>query len=462
MPFSPQRCLPYLTGGDFSDAYLEETSTLSLQWEDNRLDEVVQGRSAGVGLRCLRGEETLYGHVDCRGPLSRGLSSEERARLARLARDLFPAPSRRPKSFSGAVSRRSHGVSVPPEAVPLAEKVKLLERAERAARRLAGVRQVTVSYGERLKRTAYVDSRGTACEEERTYGVLSVEVAAGRGGLLQTGHESAGGLGGFELFSRDTPEALAETAARRAVAKLSAPPAPLGEMPVVISSAAGGTLIHEAIGHALEADGIQQGTSPHFAGKVGRAVANERVSVLDDPTLSGRRGSFFFDDEGTPSERTVLVDKGILKTYLYDRRTARRDRRASNGHGRRESYAHKPIPRMSNTFVAPGRDDPRAVVRSLKRGLLVTRMGGGQVNTATGDFVFEVEEGFWVESGKVKHMVRGASLLGNGAEVLRTIDRVGWDLGWSIGTCGKEGQGVPVSDGVPTLRIPKLVVGGVK
>jgi len=233
-------------------------------------------------------------------------------------------------------------------------------------------------------------------------------------------------------------------------------------MPVVIASEAGGTLIHEAIGHALEADGVQQGTSPHFAGKVGRRVANAKVTVLDDPTRPGARGSFHYDDEGTPSERTVLVRDGVLQTYLYDRRTAAKARRASNGHGRRESYAHKPIPRMSNTSVAPGPDDPAAVRRSLERGLLVTRMGGGQVNTATGDFVFEVDEGFWVEGGRVKHMVRGANLLGNGPEVLRTIDRVGWDIGWSVGTCGKDGQGVPVSDGVPTLRIPKLLVGGTK
>jgi TldD protein len=231
-------------------------------------------------------------------------------------------------------------------------------------------------------------------------------------------------------------------------------------MPVVIAAQAGGTLIHEAVGHSLEADSILDGSSPHFAGKIGRRVASEKISVLDDPTRKNQRGSFRFDDEGTPAERTALIERGVLKTYLFDRRSARRAGRASNGHGRRESYAHPPIPRMSNTFIAPGPDDPKRILAETPRGLYVTRLGGGQVNTATGDFVFEVEEGYLIEGGRAGRPVRGANLLGNGPEVLLRIDRVGWDLGWSVGTCGKEGQGVPVSDGLPTLRIPKVVVGG--
>ena len=177
--------------------------------------------------------------------------------------------------------------------------------------------------------------------------------------------------------------------------------------------------------------------------------------------MPGQRGFYGFDDEGTSAQRVVLVDHGVLKTYLYDRQTARRDRVASNGHGRRESFRVRPIPRMANTFVAPGPDDPNEIRRSVKNGLLVTRMGGGQVETATGDFVFEVEDGFLIVDGQIQHRVRGANLLGNGPQVLKTIDRVGTDMGWSVGTCGKDGQGAPVSDGLPTLRIPKgVVVGG--
>jgi TldD protein len=300
----------------------------------------------------------------------------------------------------------------------------------------------------------------TASREDRVYVTFVVQVTAARGGLMQTATEVVGGLRGWEIFGETPPEEAARRAARRAVEKLSAPPAPLGEMPVVLAAEAGGTMIHEAIGHALEADAIQEGSSPHFAGKVGQLIANPKVTVLDDPTMNGARGSFAFDDEGTAARRTALVENGVLKTYLYDRMTARRENIASNGHGRREDYRFKPIPRMSNTFVAPGPDDPREILAGLKKGLLVTRMGGGQVNTATGEFVFEVEEGFYVENGKVKHRVRGANLLGLAPDVLRSIDKVGTDMGWGIGTCGKAGQGVPVSDGLPTLHIPKILIGG--
>src|SRR4051812_38294488 len=233
-------------------------------------------------------------------------------------------------------------------------------------------------------------------------------------------------------------------------------------MPVVIAAEAGGTLIHEAIGHPLEADAVQKGVSPMYQGAIGKVVGHEKVSVLEDPTMPGQRGFYAFDDEGIPSQRVVLVDHGVLKTYLYDRQTARRDRVPSNGHGRRESFRSRPIPRMANTFVLSGEDDPKAILRSVPNGLLVTKMGGGQVETATGDFVFEVEEGFLLKDGQIQHLIRGANLLGNGPDVLRTIDLVGSDMGWSVGTCGKEGQGAPVSDGLPTLRIPRgVVVGGI-
>jgi TldD protein len=189
-------------------------------------------------------------------------------------------------------------------------------------------------------------------------------------------------------------------------------------------------------------------------------VAPDFLTIIDDPTLPFYRGSYSFDDEGVPAAPTRLVENGVLKTYLYDRVTAGKDGAAPNAHGRRESYHHRPIPRMGNLYIAPGDDDPAEILSSLKRGLYVTRMGGGQVNTATGEFMFEVDEGFWVEDGEVRHMVRDANLLGTGPEVLQSIDKLGWDIGWAIGVCGKDGQSVPVADGQPTLRIPKILVGG--
>ena len=232
-------------------------------------------------------------------------------------------------------------------------------------------------------------------------------------------------------------------------------------MPIVLSSSAGGTFIHEAIGHSLEVDHVQEGSSPAYRGALGRKIASDKITVIDDPTLPGQRGSYFFDDEGVPAAATALVERGVLTGYLYDRATALRDVCASNGHGRRESFCDRVYPRMSNLYIAPGPDDPALIARDLKRGLFVTRMGGGQVNTATGEFVFEIDEGFWVEDGVVKHLVRDANLLGVGPECLASIDRVGWDIGWGMGLCGKEGQNVPVSDGQPTIRLPRVVVGGV-
>ena len=264
---------------------------------------------------------------------------------------------------------------------------------------------------------------------------------------------------GFELFQDNPPDQIAETASRRALMMLEARRAPGGKMPVVLASDAGGTMIHEAIGHGLEADLAQTGMSVYSRRK-GEQVASPLITVIDDPTLPLKRGSYAFDDEGVKAQRTILVEKGILKGYLYDYLTAMKDGTTSTGNGRRESYHSRPLPRMSNTFIAPGQIDPAAILHSTEKGLFVKKMGGGQVNTVNGDFVFEVTEGYLIEGGEIAEPVRGATLTGNGPDTLNAIDMVGSDLGFGIGTCGKEGQGVPVADAQPTLRIPEIVVGG--
>lgn len=230
-------------------------------------------------------------------------------------------------------------------------------------------------------------------------------------------------------------------------------------MPVVMAGEAGGTMVHEACGHGLEADLEQRGLSV-YTGKKGQQVASELVTVVDDATLPNRYGSYRFDDEGVPSRKVTLIENGILTDYLYDHLTATKENRESNGHGRRESYQHKPLPRMGNTYIAPGKEDPEKIIKDYKTGLLVKKMGGGQVNTTTGDFVFDVAEGYLIKDGEVGPMVRGATLTGNGPEVLRMVERVGSDLGFTIGTCGKDGQGAPVSDAQPTMAIKELIVGG--
>jgi len=448
-----------LTQGDFADVYLEESRSLGLHWEDGQVQSIIDIEDAGVGLRFLKGEETRYAFIDTSHPLTRGICPDAQKKLFQLKSQLnpgFPVLTAKP---IGTIAERSHPLQKDPMSHPLNEKISLLHQANDIAQKGPFVRQITMNYGEKQKKVGYLNSEGESFVEERTYLVFNITVTVEREGDIQTAYESMGGVLGFELFDKNTVQSLAALVRDRALKKLEAPKAPVGEMPVVIASSAGGTLIHEAVGHSLEADAVLEGTSPAYIGKIGKQVGNEKLTVLDDPTVPMARGSFYFDDEGVPSERSVLIENGVLKNYMFDRKSARKAGRMSNGHGRRESFAHRPLPRMSNTFVAPGPDDPQQILEAFRNGFLVTKMGGGQVNTANGDFVFEVEEGFHINNGK-KTLVRGATLLGNGPNVLMQIDQVGSDHGWAIGTCGKEGQGVPVSDALPTVHIKKLVVGG--
>jgi len=463
-----------LNAGDYADFYWEDVTSMAIRWEEGKVERFTGGREAGAGLRYLFGEENRYGYAD----------NPDKEALAKLFRDLTagphppakrpagpPSPDRRGDQIMPSLSYQERGrgevqvfrpkILKPVAEIPPETKVALLRKAYEAARG-PFIRQVSISYGETSKHIRVLTSEGDSTEEWRSVITFSMTVVAEKNGLLQTAHEAVSGSGGFEFFDYNDVAALGRKVTERAVKRLSAPPAPSGEMPIVIAAEAGGTLIHEAIGHPLEADAVQKGISPVYKGAIGKVVGHEKVSVLEDPTMPGQRGFYAYDDEGIPAQRVVLVDHGVLKTYLYDRQTARRDGVVSNGHGRRESFRHRPIPRMANTFVLSGKDDPSEILRSVPNGLLVTKMGGGQVETATGDFVFEVEEGFLLKDGQVQYLIRGANLLGNGPNVLRTIDMVGSDMGWSVGTCGKEGQGAPVSDGLPTLRIPKgVVVGGV-
>ncbi len=454
----PEEWLPLLTGAEYGEAYFEESSSASFHFEDGRLQELGSGSDSGCGLRFLRrvadanAYETLHGSMN-------GLGTPAAQALARRLLGSRGRPG--PPAAASPLAQARHPVYRPADQVAMEWKVGLLAEVDSAVRsEFPHIRQVSVSLVERRKAFLVINSEGECRKEERCATLFIVDVTAEKDGTLQSGHEVAGAIKGYELFSDVHPLRLARAAAARALAKLDCPPAKAGEMPVVLSSSAGGTFVHEAIGHSLEADHVQEGSSPAYKGMIGKPVAPEFLHIVDDPTLPFQRGSYAFDDEGVASRPTAVVRDGVLQDYLYDRLTALKDAKASNGHGRRESYRHRPIPRMSNLYIQPGSDDPRKIVQELDRGLLVTKMGGGQVNTATGEFVFEVDEGFWVEKGKIRHRVRDANLLGVGPQALKSIDRLGWDIGWGIGTCGKEGQGVPVSDGQPTLRIPKLLVGG--
>jgi TldD protein len=441
-------------GGEYADIFIENRKTTAIQLEDDKIEKVIEGSIAGIGIRLICNGITAYAFsndfsenvlMQIAETVSKA-SKGDRCGIALNMKKMYPEVS-----FS---------IKMPPETVAMSSKVDLVKKGNNAARKFdSRIKQVNVIYRDSVQYVKVFTSEGAAAEDKRVYTMGLVQVVAIDGSIIQTGYEPVGGLIGFELFDDNPMDAIAIKAAKRAVMMLQARRAPGGRMSVVISSEAGGTMIHEAIGHGLEADLAMQGLSV-YSGKLGQQVASRAVTVIDDATLPNKRGSFSFDDEGTPSRRNILVKDGILTAYLYDKDTAMADNTSSTGNGRRESYEHKPIPRMTNTFIAPGSLSADEVIKSVHKGLLVKKMGGGQVNTVTGDFVFDVQEGYIINNGEIGESVKGATLTGNGPEVLKAIDLVASDLGFSIGTCGKDSQGVPVSDAMPTLRIPEMVVGG--
>jgi TldD protein len=450
-------------GGEFADLFFEQTHSVVIICEEDRIEKVISGLDTGVGLRILFGRKTFYGFTT---EISKASLFHLANRISRSAKEGGEEKSQslllsyRPSISSDSISKSLYPIQKHPEGLSMEERVSMVKRANDVARRMdPHVQQVKVLYRDVHQKLSISNSEGLFIEGERVGTVFSVQVVSARGNIIQTGYEPVGGAMGFELLDLHPPEEVAEVATKRSLLMLSARKAPMGKMPVVLSSEAGGTMIHEAIGHGLEADLVQQGLSV-YSKKLGEKVASSLITVVDDPTLPQKRGSYAFDDEGVNSRRTVLVKKGVLKGYLYDRLTAMKEGVESSGNGRRESYQQKPIPRMSNTMILPGEMSPEEIVHSVERGLFVKKMGGGQVNTVNGDFIFEVNEGYLIEKGRVGEPVRGAILIGNGPQVLKDIDRVGSDLGFGIGTCGKDGQGVPVADAQPTLRIPELVVGG--
>ena len=443
-------------GGDLGDLFWEKVGLTSLVMEDGCLEKVVTGYDTGASLRVVHGERQAFASTNDLVP----------ERLLELAGVVASAVHHGREVHIGVkrtgVLGPSFRIVTRPDEVATEKKVELLRRADSAARAYdPAIKQVKVTYADRVQRVAILSSDGVLSGDVRTSTIFMVQVVAAGNGLLQVGYEPIGGAVGFELFERTEPEAVARLAAARAVLLLKADEAPSGAMPVVLSAEAGGTMIHEAIGHGLEADLAGEGLSV-FTDRLGETVASPLVTVIDDATLPFRRGSFAVDDEGTPAQRSVLVDRGVLTAYMYDKKAALKANAKSTGNGRRESYRNRPVVRMTNTFINPGETPPESILAATPNGLFVKKMGGGQVNTVNGDFVFEVSEGYTIRNGQIGDPVRGATLTGNGPEILKQIDMVGTDLGFAIGTCGKDGQGVPVADAQPTLRLPRIVVGGRK
>ena len=444
------------TGADFAEIFAEDRRSSSAILDDGRVEEVVSGRDRGAGIRVVAGDTTGFAHT---ADLSAsGLASAASAASA-AARRGGGGTKTVPVSALEAATRLK--VRVPPEDVPKSTKVALLTAADAAARSAgSAISQVSARYGDGRRRILVADSDGLFTSDDQVRTLFSVSCVATGDTGMQTGRESAGRTAGFELFDLYDVEEMAHRAARRALTKLTARPAPSGEMPVVVGPGGGGVLFHEACGHGLEADLVAKSASV-FAGRIGERVAASMVTLVDDGTMAGEWGHYGIDDEGKPAARNILISDGVLTDYMWDRLRARKSGRASSGNGRRQSYQHLPMVRMTNTYIANGDAEPDDIVADTPHGVYVAQLGGGQVNTATGDFVFGMTEAYLIENGRITAPIREGNLIGNGPEVLTRIDALGNDFAMgSPGTCGKDGQGVPVGDGTPTLRVTALTVGG--
>jgi TldD protein len=445
-------------GADFAEVYVESSVGASVNLEEDKIRSAEFGISQGVGIRVISGLKVGYAYSDDFAP-------EILLQTADVAAKIASGPT---GSGAYAVNPRKipnlSPFKIDPAQVPVSEKVKMLLAGNEAAKKLdPRVSQVIAAYTDGLSNFTVANTDGLLVNNTERMMRAHFYVIAEENGDKRTGFWGGGGRFGYEWFEKNDGPSLAREAARQAVTQLGAKEAPVGEQTVVLEGGWGGVLLHEAVGHGLEADFIRKKTSL-FAGRVGEKVASELCTVIDDGTIPNLRGTINVDDEGTPTERKVLIENGILKGFMYDRLNAKLMGKASTGSGRRQSYKHTPMPRMTNTYLAAGKHDPKEIIASVKNGFYAKNLGGGQVDISNGSFVFEVREGYLIEDGKVTAPVKNATLIGVGPTVLSNIDMVGTDARFDpgIGTCGKDGQSVPVGVGVPTVRIQNLTVGGTK
>jgi TldD protein len=444
-------------GGDYSDLYFEHTEGFRVAIEENIVKTAKRGLSAGMGVRVLAGEKTGYAYTEEFSPARMRAAASQAAYIADLGSGSGGSIRLRPKTAPNYFP-----VVVAPSGDELDVAVAIVKAANKAARDADDrIREVSVAIASEVRRVLVATTDGDLRYDVRPLILMSVTVIADDGKTRQTATESVGGRSGLERFLFQKPEEVAKTAADLALVQLDADDAPAGPMTVVMSPGWSGVLLHEAVGHGLEADFNRKGLSL-YSGRVGEKVASDLCTVVDRGDIPGRRGSLGCDDEGTPTKENVLIENGRLVRYMNDRLSARLMKTEPTGNGRRESYEYTPIPRMTNTYMLSGSSDPEEVIGSVKNGLYADRLGGGQVDITNGNFVFEVRVARMIENGRLTKTLRGATLIGNGPDVLTKVDMVGNDsvLDPGRGVCGKDGQGVPVGVGIPTMRVSEITVGG--
>ncbi len=444
-------------GIDFGDLYFQHSRRESWTVEDGIVKDGAHSIEQGVGVRAISGEKTGFAYSD---DINR-VALLEAARSARaIARN---GDARAPGALVRGNGRMLYAGDDPIDSLGNEDKVETLRRVDRFLRAAdPRVRQVTVSLSGGLDTVLVARSDGVLAADVRPLVRLNVQVIVEQDGRRESGYAGMGGRYAYaELFADGKPEALAQEALRQALVNLEAVDAPAGVMPVVLGPGWPGVLLHEAVGHGLEGDFNRKGTSV-YAGRMGQRVASPGVTIVDDGTLPGRRGSLNIDDEGTPTNCTPLIEDGVLTGYMQDTLNARLMGMAPTGNGRRESFAHLPMPRMTNTYMLAGQHDPEEMIRSVKRGLYAVNFGGGQVDITSGKYVFSATEAYLIEDGRVTAPVKGATLIGNGPETMQKVRMVGHDLALDegVGVCGKDGQSLPVGVGQPSLLIEGLTVGG--
>jgi len=446
-------------GGDYADLYFEYRINHSIVLEEQIIKSAAKGVNLGVGVRVISGEKTGYAYSD-------DLNRENIIKAARTAAFIAnSSPEGGTIHVPNPLSQERNLYPIPifPADLEIAQKIALLERADQAARAYdARIKQVQASYVDETKHVLVVTSTGTAAWDLQPMVRLNVMCIAEEGGKRQSGYQGAGGRRALDVFTGELdPAALARESGRQAILQLRAVDAPAGSMEVVLGPGRPGILLHEAIGHGLEADFNRKKTSA-FTGLVGQKVASELCTVVDDGTIPFRRGSLNMDDEGNPTHETVLIEKGVLQGYLQDKLSSTLMKSPITGNGRRQGYEHIPMPRMTNTFMMSGESAPEDIIKSVKRGLYAVHFGGGQVDITSGKFVFSASEAYLIEDGRITAPLKGATLIGDGPTVLRQVTAVGNDLklDQGVGICGKDGQTIPVSVGLPTIKIREITVGG--
>ncbi|MBJ7425624.1 MAG: hypothetical protein RL688_767 [Actinomycetota bacterium] len=444
------------TGADFAEVFASDWRGTGVGLDDGKIEQLSTGRNRGAGIRVIAGETTGFAHTA-------DLSEAGLMAAARVAAEAARQGGGGIKvvALTTQAARIVSPIKIDPSTIGKAAKVDLLRRVDDAARSAGGaITQVSAGYSDGRTRIVIANSDGLVAHDERVRTLLRVSAVANGDAGMQTGFDSLGHTMGFELFDKVQVEDVARAAAGRALTKLKARPAPSGSLPVVIKAGSGGVLFHEACGHGLEADLVAKGASV-YRGKVGELVASPLVTLVDDGTMTHEWGAIAIDDEGHPSQYNVLIENGILTDYMWDYLRARKEGRPQSGNGRRQSYKDLPMVRMTNTYVLNGEEDPADIIKDTANGVYVAHLGGGSVNTATGDFVFGMTEAYLIENGEITEPLREGNLIGNGPQVLRDIDRLGNDFAMgNPGTCGKDGQGVPVGDGQPTLRVKSMTIGG--